>query len=83
LNPVLYSFCAFPGTGHQGYLALKAVADLNDKSSRKRLCLYVSQIFLQFLTPFNLLLFELPLIRKDRDCLKKNSKGQIFGIEEI
>jgi hypothetical protein len=25
----------------------------------------------------------LPLIRKDRDCLKKNSKGQIFGIEEI
>lgn len=67
------------GTGHQGYLALKTVVVLNGKSSRKRLCLYFSQLFLLYLAPFWWLLFQLPLFRESRIHLNKNSKEYILN----
>lgn len=50
LNPVLCSFYAFRRHWPPRIPGIKTAAVLNGKSSRKRLCLYLSQIFLQFLT---------------------------------
>lgn len=71
------------GTGHRGYLALKNSCSFKLQILQEKTVFIPFSDFSTVLSPFQLLLFKLQLVRKKQISPEENSEEQIVWVGEI